>query len=295
MNEILALQGHQEAVIAICGEETILASASRDKTLRIWDCQTGDCIQVIKCESTILSLSLSNGKVAGGGIDYIARVWNVENGEQMCIFVGHKGWIRGVVLRPDGTLITASQDKTARLWSATGEMIDMQKHTDEVFAICGFADGRVATGSGDATVRIFEGSSLDRALHFHDKAVISLAQPSASTLCSGAEDNTVVLWNLVAPMSNAILAVIDLENVATVAIASRFPYLAAGNELYNIATTPPTMIATLPVSPAALAFLETRKKEEETNNRDHNHTTSWFLAVATTGKNRSTPRLWQLH
>jgi len=59
---------------------TLIVSASRDKTIRVWDAQTGECLRVLRED---------------------------------------EGWVRSARFNTDGTLIaSASDDGTIRLWDA---------------------------------------------------------------------------------------------------------------------------------------------------------------------------------
>ena len=68
--------------------------------------------------------------------------------------------MNSVAFGPDGSLIvTASWDKTARIWdAATGkEMMVLRGHEDKVNSAAFSRDGlRIVTASGDGTARIWE-------------------------------------------------------------------------------------------------------------------------------------------
>src|SRR5579871_6498408 len=76
------------------------------------------------------------------------------------VLAGHKGAVNSVAFSPDGAkLSTASEDKTARVWSAsTGELLHtLDGHTDAVFAAPFSPDGAVvATVSADLTPRLWD-------------------------------------------------------------------------------------------------------------------------------------------
>ena len=55
--------------------------------------------------------------LATASSDRTARLWDPATGECLRTLTGHDGSVNGVAFSPDGRLLaTASDDKTARLW-----------------------------------------------------------------------------------------------------------------------------------------------------------------------------------
>lgn len=49
--------------------------------------------------------------------DKTIRLFNCSNGDQLAIFTGHDTWVRSLALHPTGKyLYSASDDKTVRIW-----------------------------------------------------------------------------------------------------------------------------------------------------------------------------------
>ena len=94
---------------------------SDDRTARLWDVATGECIRTFTGHASEISgvaFSPDGTLLAtAGGREKTARLWDVATGKCVRILIGHVEQVRGVAFSPDGTLLaTASSDKTARLW-----------------------------------------------------------------------------------------------------------------------------------------------------------------------------------
>jgi WD40 repeat protein len=76
---------------------------------------------------------------------------------------------------PDGKrIVTASSDKTARLWDADGKPIgELQGHTDAVYSAAFSPDGkRIVNASEDNTARLWAIFANTQELVLHAKAAI---------------------------------------------------------------------------------------------------------------------------
>lgn len=99
-----------------------IASASSDKTVRVWDASTGRTfLASAKRSSAVNAVALSpDGKrVASGGNDKLVQVWNTLNGSHVYTYRDHLGFVTALAWSPDGTKIaSASVDRTVRVWRA---------------------------------------------------------------------------------------------------------------------------------------------------------------------------------
>lgn len=116
-------------------------------------------------------------------------------------FEGHSGYIRSAVFSPDGKyILTASNDKTAKLWDLKGnEMISFRGHTDMVISALFSPDGNyVLSISKDKTARIWNRSGQEVArLNGHTASVYAADfSPNGKYILTGSWDNTARLWDL---------------------------------------------------------------------------------------------------
>lgn len=94
--------------------------------------------------------------VASGSRDTTVKLWNWSTGAVLQTREGHSDLVRAVVFSPDGKLV-ASYDMTVRLWdTSTGMALQTLKgHSALVEAVAFPSNGKlVASASADSTVRL---------------------------------------------------------------------------------------------------------------------------------------------
>lgn len=166
---ISILKGH-DAEISNCiwnASYNQIATSSLDATAKIWDLrQTKSSLFTLKHQDEILDICFDyTGKIATCSSDCMAKVWNV-NGELMFTLEGHTDEISKVTFSPNGSLLlTASADKTARLWHVNengGEnenglcLQTLIGHEHEIFS-CAFnyTGDAILTASKDNSCKLY--------------------------------------------------------------------------------------------------------------------------------------------
>jgi WD40 repeat protein/transcriptional regulator with XRE-family HTH domain len=148
-----------------------IATASQDKTAKIWNATTGELLLTLRGHSASvngIAYSPDGKHIATTSDDHTARLWDAATGEELLTLSGHTDWVYRIAFSPDGTrLVTTSNDKTARVWDAqTGkELLTFTRHGDVVFDAAFSPDEkRIATCGFDGTVRIWDSSSGEELL-----------------------------------------------------------------------------------------------------------------------------------
>ncbi|KAK2468228.1 hypothetical protein H9L39_19874 [Fusarium oxysporum f. sp. albedinis] len=125
---LLTLEGHWNGVnsVVFSHDSKKVASASHDKTVRIWNAETGECERVLEGHNDYVGsvvFSHDSKKVASASSDMTIRVWNAETGECERVLEGHSDMVNSVVFSHDSKQVaSASYDMTVRIWNAeTGE------------------------------------------------------------------------------------------------------------------------------------------------------------------------------
>ena len=220
------LTGHTGGVQAVTAVlmadgHALIASASTDHTVRIWDPDSGQPVgQPLSGHAgrvqAVTALSMPDGRtlIASASTDHTVRIWDPDTRRQIGEpLKGHTDWVQAVaaVPMPDGRVFLASagDDGTIRIWNPdtgmpTNQMLTGNSGSVWALAAIRMSDGRtlLASGSVDATIRIWDAASglpVGQPMLGHTAGILSLAaipMPDGRTLlASGGQDGSVRLWD----------------------------------------------------------------------------------------------------
>jgi WD40 repeat protein/serine/threonine protein kinase len=95
-----------------------LATASRDRTARIWELRGGR-VRSLPHQSSVLAARFSNDgrQLATGTTDGIAQVWDIQTARPLGQPLHHRGEVNSVAFSPDNQrLVSATSDQTLHVW-----------------------------------------------------------------------------------------------------------------------------------------------------------------------------------
>ena len=237
-HDVTLLSGHSDMVLSVdaSGDGKWLASASKDRTARVWAPRgEREWAAIAVCEGhaeSIGSVAFSRGASAPpfmvtASQDRTIKLWDLSSvssaasepvkPSSLITLKIHEKDINAVDIAPNNALLlSASQDKTARVFrleynapskgnqqraSATlRPLATCRGHKRGVWS-CQFspAEQAFATGSGDQTVRLWslKDFSCVRVFEGHTGSVLRVRfLPSGAQLASSASDGLVKVWNV---------------------------------------------------------------------------------------------------
>jgi WD40 repeat protein len=88
--------------------------------LRVWDVERGVVIATYGRAASITDVAFHGNMLAAASTDRRIHVWDTATGGKRQ-FVGHHDQLRSVSFTDDGrSLVSASEDETIKLWRLTG-------------------------------------------------------------------------------------------------------------------------------------------------------------------------------
>ncbi len=149
--------------------------------------------------------------LAMGDTDNQVHLYQIADGKQQLVCVGHTDWVWSVTFSPDGKVLASSgKDQTIKLWDVnTGKCLaTLQGHNGGIWSVAysprtSLTDTLgahiLASASEDQTVKLWDANTGQclKTLRGHNGRVSSIAfSPDGQILASGCYDQTVRLWDI---------------------------------------------------------------------------------------------------
>lgn len=245
------VKGHTDIILSLASLRNFLLSAGKDNTIRLWELNPSDFS--IRCVGIGKKHTQSVGSVAFGKIshqffasvsqDTCIKVWNLPkeidpneiiNLNCTATEIAHKDDVNCITISPNDKMIaTTSQDKTAKLWSASNLSLlgVLRGHRRGIWcARFSPVDQVLMTTSGDCTIKLWSLTDMSclKSFEGHDSSVMR-----AEFLCHGMQilsagsDGLIKLWNI---KSSECIATLEKHDgrIWTMAIAADETHFVSG-------------------------------------------------------------------
>ena len=250
--ELGTLKGHGNGVssVAFAPDGKIVATGSRDGSIKLWDPGERREIGVLEGSGNpVLSVAFApDGRmVAAGSRDGTAQLWDTTTRKKLGTLEGKGADVFAIAFAPDGKILaTGSKDGGVTLWDVETQtqLASLPGHKRDVYTVAFSSDGKtLATGSQDDTVKLWDVGSRQEVATLAGKGddVHALTfSPDGALLATGSKDGTVKLWNVAGRKEVANLEGTG-RDVYTVAFTPDGQMLAAGTRdgairVWNVAT-----------------------------------------------------------
>jgi U4/U6 small nuclear ribonucleoprotein PRP4 len=203
------LRGHTERCSRVSFHPSgrFVASTSFDKTWRLWDLTTRQCVltQPGHAEGTYALAFHPDGSLAvSGDLGGVGQLWDLRTGKSLAALTGHAKQMLAADFHPGGTLLaTASDDHTVRVWDLrkqAGSLYTIGAHSSLISNVRWESQEGLflLTSSYDQTVKLWHGTdfTLLKTLAGHEGKVMRAdIAPNSAFIATSAFDRT---WKLYA-------------------------------------------------------------------------------------------------
>lgn len=203
------IRGHSGCVksLAFAPDGKILASASNDNTIKLWDVLTGKELASLEGHTGgVNSLAFTpNGQtLVSGSSDKTVKLWDVAKRKAVRTLQGHTGAVVAVAISLDGQLVASgSKDQSVKIWDVQGgkeraSLLDCLPSSDRSLAFS--PDGATLASTDAGRMRLWDVKVWKERSTFlpeEPKSVWSLSFcPNGKTLAIAvnADEYTITLW-----------------------------------------------------------------------------------------------------
>ncbi|PON57837.1 Guanine nucleotide-binding protein, beta subunit [Trema orientale] len=193
------LEGHQNVVsgIALPSGSDKLYTGSQDETVRIWDCQSGQCAAMIKLGSEV-GCMISEGPWIFVGILNMVKAWNTQTTMELSLS-GPVGQVYSLVVGNE-LLFAGTQDGSILVWKFNAAancfepVTSLKGHSLPVISLVVGAN-RLYSGSMDNSIKVWSLETLQclQTLTEHNSVVMSVLCWD-QFLLSCSIDQTIKVW-----------------------------------------------------------------------------------------------------
>jgi COMPASS component SWD3 len=245
LSPIQTCVGHSRGINDVCWNplSPLLATASDDKTVRLWDAVTSDALVEFRGhDNFVFCVDQHHAMVVSGSFDETVKLWDIRSGDCVSTLPAHSDPVTAVSFNRDGTTVcSASHDGLIRIWDvATGECLKTiyAAGNPPVSSVKYSPNGKyLLAGTLDSAIRLWPvtvtGSNKCAKMytsppqHVNTKYSVVSDFTADGSIVTGSETGDVVLYDL---QSCKVQQVLHGHEDAVLAVSAHdtFPMICSG-------------------------------------------------------------------
>eukprot|EP00747_Dinoflagellata_sp_TGD_P124552 gnl/TRDRNA2_/TRDRNA2_174016_c0_seq7.p1 gnl/TRDRNA2_/TRDRNA2_174016_c0~~gnl/TRDRNA2_/TRDRNA2_174016_c0_seq7.p1 ORF type:complete len:313 (+),score=65.09 gnl/TRDRNA2_/TRDRNA2_174016_c0_seq7:54-992(+) len=204
-----SLHGHGETVqdVTLSADGQFALSGSWDKTMRLWDLNTGASVRTFQGHTkdvNSVAFSGDNRQIVSGSRDKTIKLWNtLAECKYTIVEDMHTDWVSSVSFSPSAKMpliVSSGWDKLVKVWNLNNCKLrtNLAGHTGVVYTVAISPDGSLcASGGKDGIVMLWD---VNDGKHLYSldagSTVNSLAFSPKNYWLVAATDTAIKVWDL---------------------------------------------------------------------------------------------------
>ena len=146
-----------------------------------------------------IQINENSNRLISGSEDKTIKIWNLETGECLKTLREHHDWVNCILIISNNKFLSGSDDKKIKIWDLDSfECLNTLKNEKGIKSLCSILDNQIACGCYDGSINIWDLFGLNKVKSFkaHDCRISYLLLFDKTKLISCSYDKKIKIWNL---------------------------------------------------------------------------------------------------
>jgi WD40 repeat protein len=195
LNESIEFEKYEKSslfgILIITKHNCSILSNSCGDLIKLFN-EHSDSIKSIQVDET-------SNKIISASDDKTIKIWDLESGKCLKTLKDHKDWVKCILTISNNKFLSGSWDNTVKIWHLNSyKCLKTLKNESGIFSLCLIADNQVACGCLNGLINIWDLNRFNKVKSFtaHDDRIEHLKLADKSKLISCSSDKKIKIWNL---------------------------------------------------------------------------------------------------